>query len=697
MTFLKTERSENQYFFLAGGGECGEIIRRFPWAETSLGPPDTWPQSLRIILRIVLNTSFPMFLFWGDDLLSFYNDAFRISLGTEGKHPAIGKKAIVVWSDIWEFIGPLIESVMKTGQAVWFEDQLVGFYRNGKKEDIYWTFSYSPAFGDHEKIEGVVVTCNETTEKVLTLKKLEQSEERFRTMADNIPNLAWMAGEDGSLYWYNKKWYEYTGTTKEQMEGWGWQSVHDPEVLPGVLIAWRAAIAEQSPFEMVFPLRGADGQYRQFLTRILPLRDSEGKVHQWFGTNTDITELLLIRKALKESEQNLRNTILQAPVAICLFRGSTHIVELANDRMFELWGREPDQVMNRPIFDALPEATNQGFEAILTKVYTTGETFNAEDIPITLPRDGKVETVYVNVVYEAFHESDASISGILAVAVDVTAQFMARLKIEEIVASRTQELARSNSDLQKSNADLAQFAHIASHDLQEPVRKIGIFTQMLDKNLSGKHDEQTRNYIQKITSSASRMNMLIRDVLSFSELTTEKESFEMVDLNEVLGGIKMDYELLIEQTHASLAIDHMPVIEGISQQMVQLFGNLIANALKFIRKVINPVIRLSSSKLSDVEILKHALDPALTYYVIRCADNGIGFNPEYSEQIFNIFQRLHRKSEYEGTGIGLAICKKIVINHQGQINADGSSENGAIFNVILPEKQPKPESERAIV
>jgi hypothetical protein len=159
------------FSFLTNAGEIGQLIRDKDWSRTCIGPMDQWPVSLRVTIANLLHTSFPMFLFWGDDFLCFYNEAFRPSLGVTGKHPAIGKKAIVVWGDIWHFIGPLIQKVIVTHEPVWFEDQLVPFERNGKVEDIYWTFSYSPAFAEGDVVKGVLVTCIETTASVLARRE----------------------------------------------------------------------------------------------------------------------------------------------------------------------------------------------------------------------------------------------------------------------------------------------------------------------------------------------------------------------------------------------------------------------------------------------------------------------------------------------------------------------------------------------
>lgn len=160
------KRNLDQFPFLKNTGEIGQLIISNNWSNTTIGNIENWPLSLRITVYDVLHSAFPMFLFWGEEFLCFYNEAFRPSLGVDGKHPAIGKKAITVWGEIWHIIGPLLQKVFVTGEAIMFEDQLVPFYRNGKVEDIYWTFSYHPAFGENDKICGVLVTCMETTKYV---------------------------------------------------------------------------------------------------------------------------------------------------------------------------------------------------------------------------------------------------------------------------------------------------------------------------------------------------------------------------------------------------------------------------------------------------------------------------------------------------------------------------------------------------
>ena len=167
--------------FLKGGGEMGELIRSKDWSGSAVGNPESWPQSLRTTLSIILNSKFPMFLIWGSDLTCFYNDAFSPSLGDDGKHPQIlGQTAAEFWKEIWDEIKPLIDSVFAGNEANWNEDQLLPFYRNNKMENIYWTFSYSPVYDELGDVAGVFVTCVETTKKVEAIKDLEKNEKKTK-------------------------------------------------------------------------------------------------------------------------------------------------------------------------------------------------------------------------------------------------------------------------------------------------------------------------------------------------------------------------------------------------------------------------------------------------------------------------------------------------------------------------------------
>jgi PAS domain S-box-containing protein len=190
-------------------------------------------------------------------------------------------------------------------------DQLVAVKAPGNPNLKWLLVSAEPILDSQSHIYRLICTYHDITERKLVEQALKESDKQFRALADSIPNLAWWANGDGYITWYNQRWYEYTGTTPAQMEGWGWQTVHDPVELPKVLECWRASIATGEPFEMTFPLRGADGVFRSFLTRIIPLKDSAGRVQQWFGTNTDVSELKQAEQALKKLNEELESRVLE--------------------------------------------------------------------------------------------------------------------------------------------------------------------------------------------------------------------------------------------------------------------------------------------------------------------------------------------------------------------------------------------------
>jgi PAS domain S-box-containing protein len=418
-----------------------------------------------------------------------------------------------------------------------------------------------------------------------------------------------------------------------------------------------------------------------------PLFDAEGKVYGVMNTAADVTDLNLAKQGLEQSERNFRNIILQAPVAMCLLVGPEHIIEVANEAMINLWGKTADAVINKAVFEGLPDARNQGLEKVLATVFEKGETFAASEMPVELMRFGKPETVYQNFVYEPYRDGEGIILGILAITTDVTEHVLARQKIEEIVSMRTRELADANEKLKKSNAELEQFAHIASHDLQEPLRKISTFTGLLEHNL-GEINERSKQYMDKINNSVYRMTNLIRDILNYSQLSEKSARFTKVNLEKILSETLADLDVQVQQSGGKITHSELPTLKAIPLQMSQLFTNLISNSLKYSRKAIAPEINITCSMLSAEEVMLQNLPKKESgYYRLSFRDNGIGFGQEYAERIFSIFQRLHGKLDYEGTGIGLAICKKIAENHHGQIYATGQPEKGAEFVVILPAEQ----------
>ena len=892
-----------------------------------------------------------------------------------------------------------------------------------------WDVPYSPNEHDLWRIDLLARQAADMIEQTLSVSKLRESEERFHTLANAIPQLAWIAQPDGYIYWYNERWYSYTGTTPEQMEGWGWQSVHDPEMLPKVLERWKASIATGQMFDMELPLRGADGIFRPFLTRVLPLKDAAGNILQWFGTNTDITNRKQLEDSLRESEARCKVAeaveaerlrlfdILEAlPVMVCLLTPDYHIV-FSNRSFREKFGESggrccydycfgrtkpcefcesykvletgqphfwevhcPDgsiieaydfpftdidgspiilemdidvtenkkakealrlsNIYNRSLIEASldplvtighdgkitdvntstefatgysrdeligtdftnyftdPEKAKKGYQEVFKeefvsdyaleiqhkggkitpvlynasiymdesgevigvfaaarditklkkadeKIYALASAvesstdaiitesldgiieswnmgakkiygYSAEEImgkdvsilepdnlkgevkqliektkqgvkiqhheTLRLKKDGTVlnvsitispifdssgkfvaiscigrditegkaaeeklresERKYRNIVetanegiliiddeavvtyankklinmlgysleegigrpiwgfvsdksenvvklnleksrqgindsyelqlikkggsflwitlsYKALFNKDGKFVGSLSMLTDITERKIA----EETLKLKLQELARSNEELE-------QFAYISSHDLQEPLRMITSYLQLLQRRYQGHLDDKADKYIRFAVDGAARMQNLIKDLLEYSRVDAGNNEPESTDCEFILNRVLSDIKAVIKENNASISHDYLPEVMADSTQMVQVFQNLIINGIKFHGEE-PPKIRIAAEKKASE-------------WVFSVQDNGIGIDPQYSERIFEIFKRLNSRDRYPGTGMGLAICKKIVERYGGRIWVESELGKGSTFYFTLP-------------
>jgi len=260
--------------------------------------------------------------------------------------------------------------------------------------------------------------------------------------------------------------------------------------------------------------------------------------------------------------------------------------------------------------------------------------------------------------------------------------------LEERVLERTQELNELNLELERSNRELQDFAFVASHDLQEPLRKIQAFGDRLRTLQGPNFTDQGRDYLNRMHSAAGRMHTLINDLLTFSRVTTKAQPFEPTDLGKIAEDVVSDLETRIEETGGSVEIGDLPVIEADEMQMRQLLQNLIANALKFRKADVPPHVAISAETIA-ARPPENGHFPSEEMVKIYVRDNGIGFDEKYLDRIFTPFQRLHGRNEYEGTGIGLAVCRKIVERHGGTLTAESSTGNGSTFIASLPSSQSK--------
>lgn len=259
----------------------------------------------------------------------------------------------------------------------------------------------------------------------------------------------------------------------------------------------------------------------------------------------------------------------------------------------------------------------------------------------------------------------------------------ANAELEEKVGVRTQALLQYSEELQRSNRELEEFAFVASHDLQEPLRKIRAFGDRLQQKFSSELGETGCDYVLRMQAASGRMSALIDDLLSFSRVTTRQRSFEAVDLNDVIRQVMDDLEYSIEESNAQIHVDPLPTIDADASQVAQVFMNLIANSLKFHLVDMRPIITITC----EMNLPSPLPEDNRRWCCLRFADQGIGFEAQYAERVFSLFQRLHGRDEYSGTGIGLALCRKIIGRHGGTITAQSSPGDGAVFTIFLPMTQ----------
>ncbi|TAE21763.1 MAG: PAS domain S-box protein [Cytophagales bacterium] len=686
-------------YFLPRTGEMAGLVRERDWSDTPLGPPVNWPQSLRMLVHMMLTTRFPMLIFWGPELITLYNDAFRPSLGDNGKHPSmLGQRGEDAWAEVWPVVGPMIHAIMDGSEAVWFEDQYLPIYREGKLSNAYWTYSYSPLLNDDGAVGGVLVTGSETTEQVLARQKAEESEIRFQSMAEDSDILIAVSNEAGQSTYLNRAWAELTGRSVTDLMDRGWVDLVHPDDREPFLNLYMSALSRQESFSGEFRILDRHGAYRWLWVKC-PARfrpgsnGSTGTFAGYISSAIDITDRKQAEEALQTSETRLRSIITNASAAIGLFVGRNLIIELPNQPFIDIVGKGPD-IAGKPLREVMPELAteNQPFLHILDTVYTSGQPFHTFGSLVKIEREGVMTEGYYNIAYTPLRDVHDEVFAVLEIAIDVTEQIVAQqqLKASEAeyrqLATELEERVRQRTrDLERSNLDLMQFASVASHDLKEPLRKVQTFGTRLQEMLVDRLSEEETDLFRRMVGATIRMQTLITDVLRLSKFSDQTIDFEPVDLNAVVAQIRDDLELTIREQGAEVIADHLPTIQAIPGQMHQLLLNLISNGLKFQNGGV-PQVRLYPVPVTD-ELVGQLGLPTPNYVVMAVSDNGIGFDPKYTDRIFGMFQRLHGKNQYVGTGIGLTIVKKIVENHGGTIDVQSEPGRGSTFRVALPVKR----------
>jgi PAS domain S-box-containing protein len=574
----------------------------------------------------------------------------------------------------------VLHHVYITGEAFSAVERPVTLPRNEGVETVYLNFIYEPFRDGDGSISGIIAVAIEVTEQVTARKKVEESEQRFRTLANSISQLAWIANADGWIYWYNNRWYEYTGTTLEEMQGWGWEKVHHEDHKKRVVDFVKNGWGKAEPWELTFPLRGNDGQYRWFLTRAYPVLDTEGKIQQWIGTNTDIDEQKQLEASLEqkvhirttelENQRNLFDNILKnssngisVTEMIRDEKGAVidAITILANEAAIKFTGIPKEMYLSKKATELDPHILSTPYGLTCLKTLETGE-------PSFIQYFLEISERWLELTISKMDDDH-----LIHIFTDITQIKEAQLQLEKTV-----------SELKRSNVNLEEFAYAASHDLKEPIRKIHFFGDRLKSVLKDRLNEEESRSFERMEMATKRMGSLIDDLLSYSQVSLRPRAFEEVNLNQIIDLVLNDLDLEIEEKGANISVASLFTIQGHHRQLQQAFQNLIGNALKYTKPGITPQIEISGERVKgkDQEITSQ-LSPK-NFYLIKVRDNGIGFEQIDAERIFNVFTRLHGNSDYRGTGVGLSIVRKVIENHNGLITAESEPGKGAIFKIFLP-------------
>jgi len=573
----------------------------------------------------------------------------------------LGKKLweVASFKDIEECQSAFQE--LQKNETIRYEDLLL---ETADGRPINVEFISSVYYVDSQKL--IQCSIRDITERRRADEKVREGEQSFQTMANSIPQLAWIARPDGFIYWYNQRWYDYTGTKPEEMEGWGWQTVHDPQMLPRVMEEWTGAIAAKKPFEMEFPLRGADGRFRRFLNRAMPLKNADGSVVQWFGTNTDITAQKQIEDALRESEERFSKAFRSSPVGTIIVRVSDNRFVELNDTFVAMTGYAREELLGSTTTEhgMMQQEEGPTYQALLQ---TDGRITGLETKMKT--KSGEIRNLISSVEVIAVQGEPHH----LGCVVDITERRRAEEALQEAHRTLEQRVVERTSQLESANKELEAFSYSVSHDLRAPLRAVNGFAGIVLEDFGQQLPEEGKRYLERIRKGGEQMGCLIDDLLAFSRLSRQPMSRRRVDMTRLVRTAVEELRPQCEGREVEIKVASLPPCHGDAALLKQVWMNLLSNAIKYSRGRKKAVVEIGFTSETGEAV-----------YFVR--DNGAGFNMTYAHKLFGVFQRLHRSDEFEGTGVGLAIVQRVVLRHGGHVWADAGVDRGATFCFTIAEE-----------
>jgi PAS domain S-box-containing protein len=735
----------------------------------------------------------------------------------------------------------LLADIYQNGSTVTSVDAPVDLVVNGKLSRFYFTYTYKPLFDELGRVYAIIDMSIDVTEQVLAKKALQESEAKLKSVIASAPAaIGLFVGRELLVEMPNQSFIDIVGKGPD-IVGMPLSEVmpelHNQPFLKILDDVYTTGVTYQSFGTQVNIVQHGVMSHNFYDITYSPIFDNEGKVYAILDIAIDVTNRVTVEKKIHQSQIQLLSLFEQSPVGIAMIRKQDLVFTMANPFYCKLVGRNAEDIIGKPLMEALPEMEGQGFDDLLLDVINTGTPFHSKEHAVEIAYDQFLQTIYVDLTYQPQRDLDGNIMGVLVVATDLTDQVKSRKRLQQTeiilrgaielaelgtytinvntgilecserlkewfglsgvdpvtdqmmyaavseadapalsgavkqalspgtngfydiefsldkqktviprilhaqgkvlydqnhvpvtiigsvqdvtsqrtteysleaqVQERTEELEATNEELaaineeymatneelselnnllKQSNVNLQQFAYVASHDLQEPLRKIQSFSTLLVSRYGPQLGDGI-DYLMRMQAAAKRMSELIDDLLAFSRVTSPKAAHGNVSLAKICAGVLNDLEIAIQESHTQISLGALPEVQGDTTQLSQLFLNLISNAIKFRRPDTPSSIDIKSKLIYQYQ-LPAGVRPTRSsnmYHQIDVKDNGVGFEQQYAERIFQLFQRLHGRSEYSGTGIGLAICERVVSNHGGAILASGSPGEGATFSVFLPQ------------
>ncbi|TVR76490.1 MAG: PAS domain-containing protein [Chitinophagaceae bacterium] len=525
-----------------------------------------------------------------------------------------------------------------------------------------------------KKYNEIVITFTDITKRKIAEQALLENKQKLEGVFNQSFQLMGIINLDGIIVELNQTGLDYFNLSYNEIHDkslwnlpcWTGEALNANKIQKAVHTALKGEVVR-----MEIPVIDRDGLERVLDFSIKPVTDEKQEIVLLILEARDITDLKLALDNIEKSESRYRVLAGTLPdLAVLMFNKDFIYKLMEGQALSRIFNKNEVIPINKPVKEAFdPYPIEEWFD--YHRQTLDGNSFQIEIL---------LKDYFYKVYFIPLRNKEGEVYSGLIVFYDIT-----------VIKKYQTELEYSIEELNRSNQELEQFAYVASHDLQEPLRKIRTFGERLSDKYSNSLDGGAKEYIDRMQNASSRMQVLIDDLLSFSRISRTKPEWEKVDLNVVMQDIISDLELNVEKSEAKVYVAKMPTLEGSISQFRQLFQNLISNAVKFRKDEEPPVIKIGASLLQPddkVKLKDHVIQITNNnYWHFTVSDNGIGFEMDYAEKIFTIFQRLHGRSQFEGTGIGLSVCKKIVEHHRGIIFAESKPGKGSVFHLILPEFQ----------